>query len=152
MLIGYMRVSKSDGTQTWDLQPDARLTAGVASERLYEDRASGCKDARPGLNACLKAFQPSNTLVVWKLEWSGIWPNIRDFTIEFDQLHWGASGGLAWAMVPWNSTGFHPDGTAFPRPGRATVIFERRDGKWLAIHTHFSLFPGTPQTTHGANR
>ena len=84
-------------------------------------------------------------------QWSGIWPNIRDFTIEFDQLHWGASGGLAWAMVPWNSTGFHPDGTAFPRPGRATVIFERRDGKWLAIHTHFSLFPGTPQTTHGAS-
>jgi ketosteroid isomerase-like protein len=82
-------------------------------------------------------------------QWSGIWPNIRDFTIEFDQLHWGASGGLAWAMVPWNSTGFHPDGTAFPRPGRATVIFERRDGKWLAIHTHFSLFPATPQTTHG---
>jgi ketosteroid isomerase-like protein len=85
-------------------------------------------------------------------QWSGIWPNIRDFTIEFDQLHWGASGDLAWAIVPWKSTGFHPDGMAFPRPGRATVIFECRDGKWLAIHTHFSLFPGTPQTTHGEKR
>jgi len=85
-------------------------------------------------------------------QWSGIWPHIRDFTIELDQLHWGASGDLAWGMAPWNSTGFHPDGTAFPRPGRATVIFERRDGKWLAVHTHFSLFPGTPQTTHGAKR
>lgn len=85
-------------------------------------------------------------------QWSGIWPHIRDFTIELDQLHWGASGDLAWGMAPWNSTGFHPDGTAFPRPGRATVIFERRDDKWLAVHTHFSLFPGTPQTTHGAKR
>jgi ketosteroid isomerase-like protein len=83
-------------------------------------------------------------------QWSGIWPNIRDFTIDFDQLHWGASGDLAWALAPWNSTGFHPDGTSFPRPGRATVIFERRQGKWLATHTHFSLSPGTPPTTHGA--
>jgi ketosteroid isomerase-like protein len=83
-------------------------------------------------------------------QWSGIWPNIRDFTIDFDQLHWGASGDLAWALAPWNSTGFHPDGTSFPRPGRATVIFERRQGKWLATHTHFSLSPGTPPTTHGS--
>ena len=83
-------------------------------------------------------------------QWSGIWPNIRDFTIDFDQLHWGASGDLAWALAPWNSTGFHPDGTSFPRPGRATVIFERRQGRWLATHTHFSLSPGTPPTTHGS--
>lgn len=68
MLIGYMRVSKSDGTQTLDLQRDALLTAGVASERLYEDLASGRKDARPGLDACLKALQPGNILVVWKLD------------------------------------------------------------------------------------
>jgi len=83
-------------------------------------------------------------------QWSGIWPNIRDFTITFEQLYWGTSGDLAWGIAPWTSTGFHPDGTAFPRPGRATVIFECRQGKWLAMHTHFSLFPGTPPTTHGS--
>jgi hypothetical protein len=43
MLLGSMRVSKSDGSQTLDLQRDALLAAGVAPERLYEDRASGCK-------------------------------------------------------------------------------------------------------------
>jgi DNA invertase Pin-like site-specific DNA recombinase len=68
MLIGYMRVSKSDGTQTLDLQRDALLAAGVVSDRIYEDLASGRNDARPGLNACLKALQPGNTLVVWKLD------------------------------------------------------------------------------------
>jgi DNA invertase Pin-like site-specific DNA recombinase len=68
MLIGYMRVSKSDGTQAVDLQRDALLAAGVAPERLYEDLASGRKDDRPGLRACLKALQPGNTLVVWKLD------------------------------------------------------------------------------------
>lgn len=68
MVLGYMRVSKSDGTQTLDLQRDALLAAGVPSERIYEDLASGRKDARPGLEACLKALQPSNILVVWKLD------------------------------------------------------------------------------------
>src|SRR5262249_57219169 len=68
MLIGYMRVSKSDGSQTLDLQRDALVAAGVAPERLYEDHASGRQDARPGLPAYLKALQPGNTLVVWKLD------------------------------------------------------------------------------------
>ena len=39
MLIGYMRVSKSDGTQAVDLQHDALLAAGVAPERLYHSRS-----------------------------------------------------------------------------------------------------------------
>ena len=67
MLIGYMRVSKSDGTQTPNLQHDALLAAGVIPERLYTDRASGQKDDRPGLATCLQALQPGDTLVVWKL-------------------------------------------------------------------------------------
>ena len=68
MFIGYMRVSKSDGTQTLDLQRDALVAAGVDPARLYEDFASGRQDHRPGLQACLKALQPGNTLVVWKLD------------------------------------------------------------------------------------
>jgi len=68
MFIGYMRVSKSDGSQVFDLQRDALLAAGVIPERIYEDLASGCKDDRPGLAACLKALQSGNTLVVWKLD------------------------------------------------------------------------------------
>jgi ketosteroid isomerase-like protein len=84
-------------------------------------------------------------------QWSGIWPNIRDFMFNLEQLHCGAAADLAWGIVPWTSTGFHPDGGSFPRPGRATVILERRDGVWLAVHTHFSLFPGTPSTTHGTH-
>jgi DNA invertase Pin-like site-specific DNA recombinase len=37
-------------------------------ERIYEDLASGRSDARPGLAPCLKALQPGNTLVIWKLD------------------------------------------------------------------------------------
>ena len=68
MLIGYVRVSKSDGTQTLAPQRDAMLAAGVDAARIYEDLASGRHDARPGLIACLKAIQPGNTLVLWKLD------------------------------------------------------------------------------------
>ena len=68
MLIGYARVSKADGSQLLDLQRDALIRAGVEAGRIYEDRASGRKDHRPGLDSCLKALQPGNTLVVWKLD------------------------------------------------------------------------------------
>lgn len=68
MLIGYIRVSKSDGSQVLDLQKDALLNAGVKFDYIYEDLASGRKDDRPGLKSCLKALQPGNTLVVWKLD------------------------------------------------------------------------------------
>ena len=68
MLIGYARVSKSDGSHTLAPQRDALLAAGVRAERIYQDLASGRHDARPGLLACLKALQPGNTLVLWKLD------------------------------------------------------------------------------------
>lgn len=68
MLIGYMRVSKADGSQALDLQRDALLNAGVAPSCLYEDYASGKLDDRPGLVACLKALRTGDTLVVWKLD------------------------------------------------------------------------------------
>jgi DNA invertase Pin-like site-specific DNA recombinase len=68
MKIGYMRVSKADGSQVFDLQRDALLAAGVQPGHLYEDLASGQRDDRPGLAACLKALRPGDTLVVWKLD------------------------------------------------------------------------------------
>ena len=68
MLIGYIRVSKRDGSQVLDLQRDALAAAGVDASRIYADLASGRQDDRPGLRSCLKALQPGNTLVVWKLD------------------------------------------------------------------------------------
>lgn len=63
-----MRVSKADGSQTTDLQRDALLAAGICADSLYEDRASGKKEDRPQLAACLKALRHEDTLVVWKLD------------------------------------------------------------------------------------
>lgn len=37
-------------------------------ERIHRDLASGRHDARPGLCACLKAWRPGDTLVLWGLD------------------------------------------------------------------------------------
>lgn len=84
MLIGYMRVSKADGSQILDLQKDALIAAGVHPDRIYEDLASGRFDDRPGLISCLKALQPSNTLVVWKLDRLG--RNLKHLVNVVDDL------------------------------------------------------------------
>ena len=54
MLIGYVRVSKSDGSQSTALQFDALVAAGIDPDRIHEDRMSGSKDDRPGLKGALK--------------------------------------------------------------------------------------------------
>ncbi len=68
MLIGYARISKADGSQSLDLQRDALIAAGVPAERIYEDQASGARDDRPGLEACLRSLREGDVLVVWKLD------------------------------------------------------------------------------------
>ena len=68
MLLGYMRVSKADGSQTTDLQRDALLAAGVEPDGIYEDHASGKRDSSPGLEACLKALREGDTLAAWKID------------------------------------------------------------------------------------
>ena len=84
MIIGYMRVSKQDGSQCLDLQHDALIQAGVSPERIYKDLASGRKDDRPGLMSCLQALQPGNTLVVWKLDRLG--RNLKHLINTVDDL------------------------------------------------------------------
>ena len=68
MLVGYVRVSTSDDRQTTDLQRDALRAAGVDERNIYEDKASGARDDRPGLQACFEFLREGDVLVVWKLD------------------------------------------------------------------------------------
>ena len=68
MLIGYSRISKSDGSQTLNLQTDALISAGISPNNIYHDKVSGQKEQRPGLENCLKALREGDTLIVWKLD------------------------------------------------------------------------------------
>jgi ketosteroid isomerase-like protein len=78
---------------------------------------------------------------VMAAQWTHVWPNIRDFTIRVADARGEILGDRAWVAAPWDSRGVHPDGRTFSRPGRCTVILARREGRWLATHTHFSLTP-----------
>jgi len=64
VLFGYARVSSLD--QSLDLQKDALDKAGC--ERIFEDKVSGARDSRPGLDAVLDHLRSGDTLVVWRLD------------------------------------------------------------------------------------
>jgi DNA invertase Pin-like site-specific DNA recombinase len=68
MLVGYLRVSSADERQSLDLQRDALLAAGVDERHLHVDKASGARDDRPGLRACLAYLKAGDVLMVWKLD------------------------------------------------------------------------------------
>lgn len=64
MLIGYARVSTED--QNLDLQNDALLQAGC--DKIIEEKASGARTDRTGLDEALSFLRKGDTLVVWKLD------------------------------------------------------------------------------------
>src|SRR3954454_14868441 len=68
MLVGYVRVSSADERQSVDLQRDALRAAGVDERQIHVDKASGARDDRPGLRACLAYLKAGDVLVDWKLD------------------------------------------------------------------------------------
>ncbi|PYM15606.1 MAG: DUF4440 domain-containing protein [Candidatus Rokuibacteriota bacterium] len=81
-------------------------------------------------------------------QWQNVWPRIRDFHFESD-ARIRTTGDSAWIAAGWVTEATAPDGTPFTRPGRGTFVLERRDGKWLAVHSHFSLLPSQSDSAHG---
>lgn len=65
-LVGYARIST--GIQDMQLQLDALKKAGCDEVNIFTDKASGARADRPGLDACLTALNPGDTLMVWRLD------------------------------------------------------------------------------------
>jgi DNA invertase Pin-like site-specific DNA recombinase len=64
MKIGYARVSKLE--QNLNLQRDALKAAGCG--KIVEDKVSGSKVTRDGLERVREMLRPGDTLVVWRLD------------------------------------------------------------------------------------
>ncbi len=83
--IGYARVSTLD--QDLSLQLDALAAAGCV--KMFEDRASGARAARAGLQAALDYVRDGEVLVVWKLDRLG-----RSLPVTFDDKWRSFSGDM----------------------------------------------------------
>jgi ketosteroid isomerase-like protein len=84
-------------------------------------------------------------------QWRNVWPHIDAFRWRPDiRAIVSADRLTAVGMAIFESTGYTPDGTPYPRPGRATVAFTRRKPgePWVANHTHMSLFRDVPTRSH----
>jgi ketosteroid isomerase-like protein len=80
-------------------------------------------------------------------QWRNVWPHIDGFRWRADIKAIVSPDRLqAVGMGVFDSTGYQQDGTAYDRPGRATVVFvrSRLDAPWVAQHTHLSLFRDVP--------
>ena len=101
--------------------------------------------AKPLFHPDVLAFGTHNDVIPgldqWvTTQWNNVWPKTTDFRFVLDQTAILASsdGATATVIAPWTSTGYHPDGRAFPRPGRATMVFSKSADGWLCVHSHMS--------------
>ena len=80
------------------------------------------------------------SLSAWtERQWDNVWPRTAEFRFDLANTMVMAApdGAIAIAIAPWTSTGFHEDGMAFDRPGRATIVLARQpDGRWLLDVRH----------------
>ena len=64
----------------------------------------------------------------------------------YSNVDTSASGDLAYANANFHLTVTNPEGEEMTDEGRVTVVFERRDGRWVVIHRHTSFqAPPGPQ-------
>jgi len=81
MLIGYARVSTQDQNLEW--QREALTQAGC--QKVFEDKMSGTRAARPGLVQALEMLREGDTLVVWKLDRLG--RSVKQLVDLVSELH-----------------------------------------------------------------
>jgi ketosteroid isomerase-like protein len=60
------------------------------------------------------------------------------------------NGNMAWACYQWDFAAVVDDKTTTAQ-GQTTLIFQKRDGRWLIVLNHTSLVQPTPQAAAPAN-
>ena len=64
--IGYVLISKSDGSQSLDLQLNALTKDGVVVNNIYGDQILSAKEKERWIKKLLKSFKKKDSLIEWK--------------------------------------------------------------------------------------
>ena len=102
-----------------------RFTTGLRGSRFAVCvRDVDYAAARPFWHPDIVVFGTYQELVrglkAWtETQWDNVWPKTEGFAFNLENtaILASADGGMVTAIAPWNSTGFHADGTPFARQG-----------------------------------
>lgn len=65
------------------------------------------------------------------------WAQTETASMVFASTSVSAAGAVAWAAID-GSFKLQAGGQNMNLPARVTIVLEKRDGKWLIVHSHFS--------------
>jgi ketosteroid isomerase-like protein len=103
-----------------------------AGRRCFEDHAMGFG------TVCVRA---DGVAELEQRQWRAVWPVNEGFDFDYDDVRvFGGKDTLTVATC-WRSTGLPGSRQLGVRCGRASLVLQRRDGVWRAVHSHFSLDP-----------
>lgn len=132
----HARVTASTHCEEW-----LRAFARAVRERDFETgRRLFCHDVVGFGTVCARA-EGLDCLV--SEQWHWIWPNTTGFDFAYDSVRTRTEGNQSVIMTLWSSNGIRQDGSTFRREGRATIVLQKEEAGWKAVHTHFSLTPDT---------
>ncbi len=76
-----------------------------------------------------------------KNQWRNVWGVTTGFEFDLDSAVVDMQDTMAWAACSWQSFGKSASNEPVLRRGRSTFVFRKKNHRWLAVHSHFSLEP-----------
>jgi len=139
-----------------DADADRRSAEEVRA--LFEDFNAAWERRDPAFIDAYYAHDPDGVFFFERRQLVG-WPQVDslyqamfasaargEVRSKFDVLDVGARGDVAWVAANFRLEVVEAAGDTTVDEGRQTVVFERRDGRWVAVHRHTSFqAPPGPQ-------
>lgn len=76
-------------------------------------------------------------------QWQPVWDRTEGFEFDLAETDYWADGELHVVITVWSSVGVAADGGRRLRRGRATLVLSESVDGFKALHTHFSMAPGS---------
>lgn len=114
------------------------FAACVRDRDLDAGRALFAADAA-GFGTVAEAYRNRDELIAD--QWSDVWPRTEGFSFTSAEHRW-LGDDLCAVAATWASVGTDA-GERRTRSGRATLVLRRDGDALVAVHSHFSMTPGT---------